>query len=202
MKNFIFSLFILLLIGCNENRNNKEAKINDSVQKNLDSSAHQEGRNDNALEQNYESDEERSHEEGIEMKLINWSDGNSYEYYFTEVINITDPKGNVEPVTIYRNNIPSNTNCENKKCSWCNTIIYPVSSNYEEYPDISGVRKYADNGSIASLLWNLGGDISKYIYTDESTNTFAIRTEGILICNYDDVNGFCSNRCYYESKNR
>ena len=135
-------------------------------------------------------------------KLVKWSDGNSYEYYFIEVINITDPKGNVEPVMVYRNNIPTNTNCENKKCSWCNTILYPVSSSYEEYPDISNVRKYADNGSIASLFWNLGGNISKYTDTDKSTSTLVIRTEGILVCNYDDVNGYCSNRCYYESKNR
>jgi hypothetical protein len=202
MKKSIFSLFILLHIGCNENRVNKEVNVNDSLQINYDSLTNQDVHNDTTLEQNYESDEERSHEEGIEMKLVKWSDGNSYEYYFTEIINITDPKGNVEPVTIYRNNIPSNTNCENKKCRWCNAIIYPVSSSYEEYPDISNVRKYANNGSIASLFWNLGGDISKYIYTDESTNTFAIRTEGILICNYDEVNGYCSNRCYYESKNR
>lgn len=187
----LYLLTLMLLFSCKEvNRESENETLLNNTKTN----------SEEPIEDYLENPEQDL--ESNTKKVIEWSDGNSYEYDFTEVINLTDPKGNVEPVTIYRNNIPSNTNCENKKCSWCNTIIYPVSYDYEEYPDISGVRKYANNSSIVSLFWNLGGDISKYTYTDESTDTIAIRTEWILVCKYEEVNGYCSNKCYYESKNR
>lgn len=131
-------------------------------------------------------------------KVIEWSDGNSYEYDFIDEIDITDNQnGEVFPVKIYRNNYPSESNCKNKNCNWCNSLIYPVSYNYEEYPNLNDLFKYKTVGSILGLIYQTGGDNAAYINEFE-----AIRTEWILVCNYDEVNGYCSNKCYYESKNR
>lgn len=135
-------------------------------------------------------------------KIVRWSDGNSYEYDFIDKIDITNNMANgdvidVLPIKIYRNNYPSESNCKYKNCNWCNSIIYPVSSSYEEYPNLNDLFEYRTVGSILGLIYQTGGDNAAYINEFE-----AIRTEWILVCNYDEVNGYCSNKCYNEAVNQ
>ena len=133
-----------------------------------------------------------------EVKTVNWGDGNSYEYSYTEEINFEDINGEVTRITIYINPKNSNPNCNNKKCKWCNTIIYSTNSYIEEFPNLSNLRENPNRESLADLVLSLGFNVKNYLDAD-NTNGISIRTEIINHCEYDEVNGYCSNKCYHEA---
>ena len=183
----LYLLTLMLLFSCKEvNRESENETLLNNTKTN----------SEEPIEDYLENPEQDL--ESNTKKVIEWSDGNSYEYDFIDKIDITDNQnGEVFPVKIYRNNYPSESNCKNKNCNWCNSIIYPVSYSYEEYPNLNDLFKYKTVGSILGLIYQTGGDNAAYINEFE-----AIRTEYILVCKYNEVNGYCSNKCYYESKNR
>lgn len=197
LSDKLYLLTLILLFSCKEV--NREVE-NETILNNTKTNSKE------LVEEPIQDYLERTEQESENdtKKLVNWSDGNSYEYDFIDDLNITgNQNGNVFPIKIYRKNYPSNSNCKNKNCNWCNSIISPVSYSYEEYPNTENIWKYKSGSSILALLYNLGADIPKYTNDgDYDSGKFAIRTEWVLVCDYDDVNGYCSNRCYYESKNR
>jgi hypothetical protein len=134
-----------------------------------------------------------------ELKTVNWGDGNSYDYYYTENINFEDLNGEIIPITVYINNVPVNSDCKIKKCKWCNSIINLKNNYTEEFPNLDDFRKNPNRESMAQLITSLGVSIYNYVSVDKSSKKISIRTETNNICDYDEVHGYCSNKCYYEA---
>lgn len=139
-----------------------------------------------------------------EIKTVNWGDGNNYEYHYTEIINVEDTNGEIVPIKVYVNNEPVNSDCNTKKCKWCNSIINLRNSYTEEYPNLDNLRENPNRESIANLLLSFGiisSSLSNYVYTNNSKD-MSIRTVRNTICEYDEFQGFCSRKCYYDAKNK
>jgi hypothetical protein len=100
---FYFLFFILFLLSCQGNKQN---------------------RNEEYLPDEMITDEELIEEGDYEPKpseTIDWKDGNSYSYDYTEAITKTDSLGNEQIITVYKRNKPSDGDivCEPKMCKWC-----------------------------------------------------------------------------------
>jgi hypothetical protein len=138
--------------------------------------------------------------EDEEIKTINWGDGSSYDYYYTEIINIEDTNGDIIPVKLYINNVPVNSDCKTKKCNWCNSMINLVNSYHEEFPNLDNLRENPNRESIGQVMLSLGISATSFMSANNSTGV-SIRTVTNTICEYDEVNGYCSKKCYHEANN-
>lgn len=140
-----------------------------------------------------------------ESQTIDWSDGNSYYYDYTEEITMVDSLQNEQFITVYRMNQPSEASieCVPKVCTWCSTTSYAINYTLEEFPNIDMFRvKEAANGDIdilsymSSAFQVYGGGALMLSYYDLDNNR--IRTEWKINCEYEGPDGFCSERCKYE----
>jgi arsenate reductase-like glutaredoxin family protein len=193
MKYHLILIYILLfnsIISCNGiNKSTSDIENSNTEilnQNNIDSTSLQ-------LDDEVVSDDQ-------EIKTINWGDGGSYDYYYTEIINIEDTNGEITPIKVYINNVPVNPDCETKKCKWCNSTINLLNSYTEEYPNLDNLRENPNRDSLAQFMLSLGLNASSYISANNSKGV-AIRTITSQICEYEDVNGYCSQKCYHEANN-
>lgn len=186
-RNYVYlSVIFILIFGCKKNEESQDSGIivNDTQNQNYDDST--------SLQLN---DEAVYEEEGV--KTINWRDGGSYEYYYTEIINIEDTNGEIITVTVYINNVPVNSDCEIKKCKWCNSNINLVNSYYEEFPNLDNLRENPNRETIGQVMLSLGMFATSYMFV-ENSNGVSIRTVTNTICEYDEFKGYCSKKCYHE----
>ncbi|MBP6754517.1 MAG: hypothetical protein KA210_00105 [Bacteroidia bacterium] len=186
--SILFSVFLLIFIGCKKNEplinsSNSSDDIQSLVVDSLDSTSLQ-------LDNEQVSDDE-------ELKTINWVDGNSYDYYYTEIINVEDTNGEIIPVKIYINNVPVDSDCKTKKCKWCNSTINLVNSYTEEFPNLDNLRENPNRETIGQVMLSLGLSTTSFMSSNSSTGV-SIRTVTNTVCEYDEVNGYCSKKCYHE----
>ena len=131
-------------------------------------------------------------------KEIEWIDGNSYSYDYTAEVEAKDPDGNVGKVfIIYKRNLPTDINCETKKCHWCRKEMYAENYTVTEYPDIDVLR---GNGSYDSKI-----DFYISLFKDRAhfdIDNKKIRTEWRVNCDYGGPDGFCSMKCQSEYRYR
>lgn len=190
LKRVVFSTFfstlLLMFIGCKKNEPliNSINSADDNQTSVVDSASLQLNNNELVFE-----DEE--------IKIINWADGNSYDYYYTEIINVEDTNGEIIPVKIYINNVPVNSDCKTKKCKWCNSIINLVNSYTEEFPNLGNLRENPNRESLGQVMLSLGLSGNSFMSVDNSSGV-SIRTVTNLICEYDDYKDYCSKKCYNE----
>ena len=138
-------------------------------------------------------------------KQIQWKDGNTYNYDFTEQIESKDSTGKIVTITVYKQKKPNDNqvNCQLKSCKWCGRQVQAVSYAIIEYPNINGFRDQSDIGSIFELMFTaaFGFMNSEYMNHFDLENN-RIRTEWRQQCNYPGVGEFCSLKCESEYKNR
>ena len=131
-------------------------------------------------------------------KEIEWADGNTYPYDYTEEIETKDSIGNVAEVfTIYKRNKPINVNCETKECRWCRKEIYAKNYSIEEIPDVNAFRGKGNYGALYSLFGYLISHPSCF-----DANNKRIRTEWRVNCDYGGPDDFCSMKCQSEYNRR
>lgn len=132
-------------------------------------------------------------------ETIDWKDGNTYSYNYTEEIIKTDSLGNEQVITVYKRNQPSDgeINCEPKVCKWCSNTTNANNYSIEEYPNINWLRGQPDLSSIMGMLTSI---IDGNSYYDLDNNR--VRTEWRTNCEYNGPNGFCSEKCKSEYSNR
>ena len=130
------------------------------------------------------------------FKTIKWGDGSSYKYYYTEIINVKDTNGDIVPVKVYINNVPVNY-CKTKKCKWCNSKINLINSYTEEVPNLDNLRQNPNRESIGQVMLSLGISATSFMSANKSAG-ISIRTITSTICEYDEVKGYCSKKCYRE----
>ena len=128
-------------------------------------------------------------------ETIDWKDGNSYSYDYTEAITKTDSLGNEQIITVYKRNKPSDGDivCEPKICKWCSNTTYAKNYSIKEYPNINWLRGQPDLSSIMGMLTSV---IDGNSYYDLDNNR--VRTEWITNCEYNGPDGFCSEKCKSE----
>ena len=133
-----------------------------------------------------------------QSKEIEWADGNTYTYDYTEEIETKDSLGNIGKVfTIYKRNKPVDVNCETKECRWCRKEIYAENYSIEEFPDLSALRGNGNYGSMYSFFMSMFSSTS-YIDIDNKR----IRTEWKVNCDYGGPDDFCSMKCQSEYNRR
>ena len=144
-------------------------------------------------------DSESGDEEMESLYQIDWKDGNTYSYAYTEEIQKTDSMGNPYTITVYKSNKPddSEVTCDTKVCKWCGKEQYARSFVIEEYPNINWLRGEADLLSVFSMMY-LIFDNQKYMDLDNNK----VRTEWRVNCDYSGPDGFCSLKCENEYKYR
>jgi hypothetical protein len=134
---------------------------------------------------------------------IEWRDGNSYSYDYTETISKVDSLGNEQIITVYKRNKPSEDNivCELKVCKWCSQSVAATSYSINEYPNLNWLRGEPDFTSIFSMLIGMIGNMyNGNAYFDLENNK--VRTEWVTNCDYTGPDGFCSLKCQSEYHNR
>lgn len=177
MKNFkylpICFLLILIHFGCN-NSNNQDSSKSGSTKTEI-----------------YIAPEP--------SKEIEWKDGNTYSYDYTETISRTDSLGNEQIITVYKRNRPEGDSgsCDSKICKWCSNTSYASNYSIEEYPNINWLRGEPDLNSFFGILGSL---IDGNSYYDLDNNK--VRTEWKANYEYIGPNGFCSEKCNSEYNNR
>ena len=159
---------LILLYGCNGNSPNESA--------------------------DFESNE-TSYQEPEPSKTIDWKDGDTYSYDYTEEISKIDSLGNEEIITVYKRNKPSDESiiCEPKICKWCSKSTYATNFSIEEYPNINWLRGEPDLNSIFGML---GSVLDGNTYYDLDNQK--VRTEWRTNCEYNGPDGFCSEKCKSE----
>lgn len=174
LQLILFSIIIIITYSCQDNKNDKsDDYVFDEIK--LDDSAP---------------------EEMPELsETIDWKDGNTYSYNYTEEIIKTDSLGNEQVITVYKRNQPSDgeINCEPKVCKWCSNTTYANNYSIEEYPNINWLRGQPDLASIFGILSSM---IDGNSYYDLENNR--VRTEWRTNCEYVGPNGFCSEKCKSE----
>jgi hypothetical protein len=130
---------------------------------------------------------------------IEWQDGSTYSYDYTETITQTDSLGNMHEITVYKQNKPTDAEiyCSPKFCKWCGKESTSHSYTIEEYPNINWLRGQIDFGSIIGIIGNLF-DGTHYYDLDNNK----VRTEWKINCEYYGPDNFCSNKCEYDYKNK
>lgn len=136
-------------------------------------------------------------------KEIEWADGNTYTYDYTEQIKWEDSTG-TRNVTVYIKNKPTNVDCEIKQCKWCSIEIQAQGYTIDEYPNLDVQREKSSNReaskSLVSLIQMMFNFDSPKKYFDLDNNR--IRTEWTVNCDYGGPDGFCSLKCKSEYNNR
>jgi hypothetical protein len=131
-------------------------------------------------------------------KEIEWADGNTYTYDYTEEIETKDSLGNVGKVfTIYKRNKPVDVNCETKECRWCRKEMYAESYSIEEFPDVDVLRGRGSYSSQNSFYLSVFTEPAHF-----DINNKRIRTEWKVNCDYGGPDDFCSMKCQSEYNNR
>lgn len=125
-------------------------------------------------------------------KAIEWADGNTYSYDFTEQVNLTDSTG-TRTITIYRRNKPTDVDCDVEKCRWCGKEMIAEDYSIVEFPDCDVLRGRTTVGSILSFYVSM---LDSRPYFDLDNNK--IRTEWKVNCHYGVSGGFCSLKCKSE----
>lgn len=138
-------------------------------------------------------------------KQIEWSDGNTYSYEYTESIDTKDSTGNPITLTVYKQHKPdeNEVNCELKTCKWCGRQVQAESYSIVEYPNINGFRDHTDAGSVFDVILNAAFGFLNTDYLNHfDLENRRIRTEWRLECNYPGPQGFCSLKCKSEYQYR
>jgi hypothetical protein len=131
-------------------------------------------------------------------KEIEWADGNTYTYDYTEEIETKDSLGNVGKVfTIYKRNKPVDVNCETKECRWCRKEIYAENYSIEDFPDVDVLRGRGSYSSQNSFYLSVFTEPAHF-----DINNKIIRTEWKVNCDYGGPDDFCSMKCQSEYNNR
>lgn len=91
------------------------------------------------------------------IEAIDWKDGNTYSYDYTEAITKVDSLGNGQTITVYKRNKPSEGDvaCEPKICKWCSKTTFASNYSIEEYPNINWLRGQPDLASILGILTSI-----------------------------------------------
>ena len=138
-----------------------------------------------------------------QSKEIEWADGNTYTYDYTEQIKWEDSTG-TRNVTVYIKNKPTNVDCEIKQCKWCSIEIQAQGYTIDEYPNLDVQREKSNikEGfeSLSSILQMLLSFDNPKKYFDLENNR--IRTEWRVNCDYGGPEGFCSMKCQSEYNRR
>jgi hypothetical protein len=131
-------------------------------------------------------------------KEIEWADGNTYTYDYTEEIETKDSLGNVGKVfTIYKRNKPVDVNCDTKECRWCRKEMYAESYSIEEFPDVDVLRGRGSYSSQNSFYLSVFTEPAHFDIDNKR-----IRTEWTVNCDYGGPDGFCSLKCKSEYNRR
>ena len=190
MKTTLLKCFFVVCLGaltaCNTklpNKNNSETDQTESGETEYEESDELYGGND----------------EVEPLKQVDWKDGNTYSYAYTEEIQKTDSMGNPYTITVYKSAKPddSEVTCDTKVCKWCGKEQYANNFVIEEYPNINWLRGEADLLSVFSMMY-LIFDNQKYLDLDNNK----VRTEWRVNCDYSGPDGFCSLKCENEYKYR
>jgi hypothetical protein len=134
-------------------------------------------------------------------KDIEWADGYTYTYDYTEQIELKDSTG-TKTVTVYIKNKPTNFDCVTRNCKWCRIEMPPQGYTFEEYPNLDvwrGKESGLSNGFFSSIQLALSIATDKQ-YWDLKNDR--IRTEWTVDCDYGGPKGFCSLKCKSEYNNR
>ncbi len=191
MKNYKSTLAFLLLFLCFSCKNSN-FDGGDSMDDNGNTSIDGGSSNSNGTT----PDEQYTQQQP--SKEIEWSDGNTYTYDYTEEIETKDSLGNVAEVfTIYKRNKPVNVNCETKECRWCRKEIYAENYSIEEFPEVNALRGKGNYGALFSLFASM---VSSPSYFDIDNKK--IRTEWRVNCDYGGPDDFCSMKCQSEYNRR
>ena len=168
----IFSSFILT--SCQERKSNEST---DSTDKNS----------------------RRNETQSEPLKQIEWKDGKTYSYNYTETITTKDSLGNEKEITVYKREKPKESDiiCDKKICKWCSKEMYAENYEIEEYPNINCLKGAPDFSCIFGLFTSFFDGTHFY---DMDNNK--IRTEWRINCNYPGPDGFCSLKCENEYKYR
>jgi len=193
---FCFS-FIISILSCNTGGNNESANTSDP-DNNISNNDNNNNKQNNE-NVDYNQNEQDASNEQENKKQIDWKDGNSYSYDYTETITKTDSLGNEEEITVYKQNKPSDADvyCKPKICKWCGKESTAYNYKIEEYPNINWLRGEPDLGSIIGMLGSIFDGIHYYDLENKK-----IRTEWNVKCDYYGPDEFCSNKCEYEYRNR
>lgn len=139
-------------------------------------------------------------QEAEPIKEVEWADGNTYTYDYTETLTQEDSAGNVKEITVYMSNKPhaSEIVCDTKVCKWCGKEVEANDYSIEEYPNINLYRGKLDYSSMFEMIGATMFDGNSYLDLDNNR----IRTEWRVNCKYRGPKGFCSMKCENEYKYR
>jgi hypothetical protein len=193
----IFTLSVIMF-SCNNGDRNESIKSSTPENENLVSNQN----NNNATDPVDISEGNNEYDPVVEVprkKQIDWSDGKTYSYDYTETITKTDSLGNEEEITVYKQNKPSDADvfCNSKICKWCGKEVKAYNYIIEEYPNINWLRGEPDLSSIFGIISSIFDGIHYY-----DLDNRRVRTEWKTDCKYYGPGEFCSNRCEYEYRNR
>jgi hypothetical protein len=139
-------------------------------------------------------------ESATQSKEIEWSNGNTYYYHYTEQIEWKDSTG-TRNVTVYIEDKPKDVYCYIVKCEWCGKEMTSQGYTFEEYPNLDALRGKENglsNGFFSTIRLALSAATEKQ-YWDLKNNR--IRTEWRINCDYGGPDGFCSLKCESEYNN-
>ena len=134
------------------------------------------------------------------VEFVDWADGNTYSYYYTEQIEWKDSTG-IRNVTVYIQDKPTDVYCDTVRCEWCGKEMTSQGYTFEEYPNLDvlrGKENGLSNGFFSSIQLALSIATEKQ-YWDLKNNR--IRTEWSVNCDYGGPDGFCSLKCKREYNN-
>lgn len=141
---------------------------------------------------------------------IQWKDGKSYTYDYTEVIDYIDRAGETHQITVYKRNQPTTVHqCDLLTCKWCSKQYDAVNYSVKEYPNISWMTKLEKDmnfDEVAEMAFILVIEKSSHWFNDEARANFydlennRVRIEWQYTCNYNSKD-FCSLKCESEYNN-
>ena len=133
-------------------------------------------------------------------KVVEWPDGNTYTYDYTEQIEWKDSTG-TRDVTVYMRNKPTNVQCNIANCEWCGEEMSSQGYTIDEFPNLDVYRGKGNMmNAINSILQVAINGLRHKSYFDLDNNR--IRTEWTVNCDYGGPDGFCSMKCQSEYNNR
>lgn len=141
---------------------------------------------------------------------IQWKDGKSYTYDYTEVIDYIDRAGETHQITVYKRNQPATVHqCDLLTCKWCSKQYDAVNYSVKEYPNISWMSKLEKDMNLYEAQeaffgvyiekGMFGYDEARLNFYDLENNR--VRIEWQYTCNYNSKD-FCSLKCESEYNNQ
>ncbi len=191
LKNYKLTILLLLLFFSCKNSNLDEGNNSNTI---VDGSSNSNGTKTTTEEQYMPPPPPNE---------IEWIDGNTYTYDYTEQIQWKDSSG-TRDVTVYMRNKPTNIQCDIVKCEWCGEIMNSQGYTIDEYPNLDVQREksnikegFNSLGSLIKMILNFDSP-KKYFDLDNNR----IRTEWTVNCDYGGPDGFCSMKCQSEYNRR